>query len=524
MSLSKSHTKSSPTEPWMAQNRADTHAADEIPLLADTCPTGLRDHQELDGIDDHPRLADTSLFFPSTKSSSRAADRQARFLKMLFASIWIAFTLALGASTVSGISPRKPTTAPTFTKNQKLWAQYAPWFPAAQYRAPPSGCHITQVNILQRHGARFPTSGATTAIRSALSKLSSVQNFTDPRLDFLRTYQYTLGINDLVPFGALQSSQSGQEAFKRYSSIVKKDNVPFVRAASSERVVLTATNWTAGFSAASHHVFNPVLNVIISEDGNNTLEDSLCPNAGNSAVQTQQWAQVFATPIADRLNQGAPGANLTAVDIFNLISLCPFDSVAKETKGPFCDIFDDAAFQGFEYTGDLDKFYGTGYGQALGRVQGVGYVNELLARLTGKPVVDNTQTNRTLDSSPITFPLNRTIYADFSHDNQMIAIYSAIGLFRQPQPLNPTQPDERRTWVTAKLVPFSGRLVTEKLECGHGQARKEFVRMLMNDALQPLEFCNGGKRRDGLCELDAFVESQAYARNDGEGDFQKCFA
>ena len=105
------------------------------------------------------------------------------------------------------------------------------------------------------------------------------------------------------------------------------------------------------------------------------------------------------------------------------------------------------------------------YGQELGPVQGVGYVNELLARLTGSPVQDNTQTNRTLDASPDTFPLNRTLYIDFSHDNEMIAVYSAIGLFRQHRPLDPTKPDPARTWISSKLVPFSGRLVTERLEC-----------------------------------------------------------
>jgi hypothetical protein len=149
-------------------------------------------------------------------------------------------------------------------------------------------------------------------------------------------------------------------------------------------------------------------------------------------------------------------------------------------------------------------------------VQGVGYINELISRLTGKPVLDETQTNRTLDSSPKTFPLNRTLYADFSHDNQMIAIYASLGLFKQPQPLSLISPDPCRTWLASHLVPFSAQLVTEKIKCG----KQEFVRMLVSDAIQPLEFCGKG---DGLCTVDAFVKSQGYARENGRGDFQKCF-
>ena len=168
------------------------------------------------------------------------------------------------------------------------------------------------------------------------------------------------------------------------------------------------------------------------------------------------------------------------------------------------------------------------YGQELGRVQGVGYINELIARLTNSPVRDNTQTNRTLDFDPATFPLNRTIYADFSHDNQMVAIYTALGLFAQSKgDLDPTRPDPARTWVASRLTPFSARMVTERLTCtgtGTRAARGEqtYVRILVNDALQPLPFCGSGK--DGMCTLSAFVESQVYAREDGQGDFEKCFA
>ncbi|OBZ70283.1 3-phytase A [Grifola frondosa] len=161
-----------------------------------------------------------------------------------------------------------------------------------------------------------------------------------------------------------------------------------------------------------------------------------------------------------RLNAAAPHANLTDADTYSLMSLCPFESVAEEKRSNFCNLYDEFdAFEGFEYGGDLDKYYGTGYGQSLGPVQGVGYVNELLARLTNTVVSDHTQTNTTLDADPATFPLNHTLYADFSHDNQMIAIYAAMGLFPQHAALDPTAPNPHRSWRVAKLVPFSARMV-----------------------------------------------------------------
>lgn len=149
-------------------------------------------------------------------------------------------------------------------------------------------------------------------------------------------------------------------------------------------------------------------------------------------------------------------------------------------------------------------------------------MNELLARLTRTPVQDHTQTNSTLDSSPATFPLNRTLYADFSHDNQMAAIYAALGLFPERVPLDPTRPDPQRKWWASRLVPFSSRMVVEKLACADGTRPGEHVRILVNDELQPLAFC--GADADGLCSLEAFVASQAYARSNGGGDWEKCFS
>jgi Histidine phosphatase superfamily (branch 2) len=93
---------------------------------------------------------------------------------------------------------------------------------------------------------------------------------------------------------------------------------------------------------------------------NNTLVTHMCPNAGNSEIQKNQWQAVYAPPITARLNAAAPGANLTDTDISSLISLCPFETVAKGAHSPFCSLFTLDDFRAHEYLGDLDKYYHTG--------------------------------------------------------------------------------------------------------------------------------------------------------------------
>ncbi|GBE77853.1 hypothetical protein SCP_0107350 [Sparassis crispa] len=126
------------------------------------------------------------------------------------------------------------------------------------------------------------------------------------------------------------------------------------------RVMATAGNWTVGFSAASHQRYNPNINVVISESRNSTLQND-CPNAGEGSAEMGEWLSIFGPLIAARLNKAAPGADLNEVDIFNVMAMCPFETVETENTSPlFCRLFTDDDFRAFEYDGDVEKYYKTG--------------------------------------------------------------------------------------------------------------------------------------------------------------------
>ena len=145
------------------------------------------------------------------------------------------------------------------------------------------------------------------------------------------------------------------------------------------------------------------------------------------------------------------------------------------------------------------------------------------------------------------------MYVDFSHDNLIIAVFSAMGLFSQTNgPLDTAKIAKDRTWITSKMVPFSGHMTVERLSCpvthssralksrpirwwewvalhgrdgegegeGEEEEKEDNVRIFVNDARQPLHFCGAGD--DGMCKLEEFLRSQEYARNDGFDDFAAC--
>lgn len=111
-----------------------------------------------------------------------------------------------------------------------------------------------------------------------------------------------------------------------------------------------------------------------------------------------------------------------------------------------------------------------------------GYVSELLSRLEGDRKwveQDRTKVNQTLDRSATTFPLNRSCYIDFSHDNQMVSIFAALGLQKNQtmSESGPARPNP--SWNASDWMPFGSRLTIEKLACE--EDAQEYVRFLMND-------------------------------------------
>ncbi|KAF8317593.1 acid phosphatase, partial [Clavulina sp. PMI_390] len=416
----------------------------------------------------------------------------------------------------------------------------SPFYPVEPYYPGPSECKIEQVNLLYRHGARHPTLGAGARMASTLEKLLSASSLS-PRLRFVESYEWQFNAGDLLPYGAKEGYIAGQIAFERYGALLGTgatfSSTPFLRVSLSQRVVDTATNWTLGFAAAgnfSTNIYSPVL-IPESRTVNNTLDDKNCPNRDESISDARQaqFLATFAPTITAALNAEAPGSDLDDTDVVNLYFLCAFDSLLREGLSPFCLLFDTSTWKDLETYQDVGKFYLTGPGNPLGPVQGVGYVSELIARLTSQPVRNTTNINRPLDASPDTFPLDRKIYVDFSHDNQVVPIYAALGLYNN---------STRTNFKASEVVPFAGRLAVEKYSCPSGsptsissrskRAWKQYVRFVSNDRVMK-STCNEANTlassNGTMCELEAFIDTLDYVtgangNDEAEREWEKCVA
>lgn len=416
------------------------------------------------------------------------------------------------------------------------WGQYSPYFtvPSEISADVPDQCQITFAQILSRHGARDPTATKSQRYHDTISHIQSYSLRFPGKFHFLKDYKYSLGVDQLTVFGEQELVNSGLKFYQRYQALAK-DIVPFVRSAGQERVVESAQNWTQGFhqaraadKVASTPDEYPYGIVIIDEgkNSNNTLSHDSCTNYDTTIAEAAQkeWAAIFTQKIVRRINTKLRGSQFNAEHVIDLMDMCPMDTVASVMgqTSKFCHLFYASEWQDYDHYQTLGKYYGYANGNSLGATQGVGYVNELIARLTNSPVVDHTNTNSTLDNSEQTFPVGgkTKLFADFSHDNDISGIFAALGLYNATAPPSKTSrqtPEEMGGYAASWTVPFAARAYFEKMKCD-GQ-EEEYVRILVNDRVIPLETCGGDEL--GRCKLSKFVDSLSFARSGG--DWDRCF-
>ena len=219
-------------------------------------------------------------------------------------------------------------------------------------------------------------------------------------------------------------------------------------------------------------------------------------------------------------------------------------------RSDFCSLFTEDEWAGFENALDIEYYYDYSFGQPTGRAQGIGYLQELLARLQNQLITtSNSSVNSSLTNNSKTFPLGQKFYADFSHDDIIISVLTAASLdyLKDPPSLTQYPPDPNRKFILSNLTPFAARMVTEVVGCGSsnpppnnvsqtqytptqygynaGNATYKYIRIRLNNGILPLSTIRGsycGDRPDGLCPLSSFITSQNSAYDASNYDYV-CF-
>ncbi|KAH9951980.1 phosphoglycerate mutase-like protein [Amylocystis lapponica] len=412
----------------------------------------------------------------------------------------------------------------------KHWGNLSPWYSVGKGAfgldsgpEAPETCRVTGLHLLHRHGARYPTEwasyGGPAVFASKLHKVASKWTATGS-LSFLNDWTYKLGEEILTPFGRQQLFDLGVSMRMKYGFLLKNftetNTLPVFRTESQDRMLSSALNFAIGFFG---YPFEGQYqqSITIEADGyNNTLAPyKTCPNGGitsktdRAQPYVKQWASIYLANALARLAPQLPGFNLTIEDVYTFQQTCAYETVAIGYS-KFCELFTEEEWEGFDYAMDLYFWYDSAFGAPLARALGVGYTQELVARLTHTPIAThNTSTNSTLDGSEATFPLNQSLYVDATHEVVVLHVITALNLttLATEGPLPADHIPSHRTFKASQLAPFATNIQFQLLSCD--SVPDPQIRVIINDGVVPLTGIRGCPvQKDGMCPVATFIEAQ----------------
>ncbi|KAH7138446.1 histidine phosphatase superfamily [Dendryphion nanum] len=417
-------------------------------------------------------------------------------------------------------------------------ANLSPYFPnprgfgVDEYPVPP-GSNVSWVNMVHRHGSRYPEFSGRAAERTLGKKIRDAKgNFTARGpIEFLNDWEFLLGAEILVPMGKQELFDSGTLHYYQYGHLYPNNGSKIiVRSTTQKRMVESAEYFLAGFFGLGW-AQNATLELVIEWNGfNNTMAGYKSCNRsswGAGEKANKEWAAIYLKKAHARITNNLSGnLDWTLDDTYNAQGLCAYDTVSLGFS-PWCGLFTYEEWEGFEYSLDLGFHIGAGFGSPVGRAVGVGYVHEVLARMRHHTLSTPTaQINTTLTNNTATFPTTQTLNLDFSHDSNIISILTAFGLRQFAAPLPSTHIPQTREFILSHLEPFAGRLVIEIINAPapvsprrktatkdtiyeKGDATK-YVRFVLNQRTIPLgrSLPECGDRDDGWCEFETFLRVQ----------------
>jgi len=351
----------------------------------------------------------------------------------------------------------------------------------------PDQCTIEQVQLLSRHGERYPSKNVGKALEKINEKFKGYNGTFKGELSFLNNYTYfvedkdnyekeTTPSNSEGPFsGADNALRHGTTFRSKYNEIYNPDKPLPVFAANYDRVALTAQYFARGFLGQDYDESN-VEYVLIDEDGE-LGANSLTPRYGCKKFESDPhtdyvdgFSDQYLKDALTRFQKSNPNLDLDTDDVNSLFDWCAYELNVKGYS-PFCNLFSNTEFIKNSYSLDLENYYSNGPGNNMTRTIGAPLIRASLALLK-----DNETEHK--------------IFLSFSHDTDLEITLEALGLLgiADGEQLPNDHIPFPHTYVHSTIVPQGARIYTEKIKCD-GEI---YVRYVLNDAVYPLPTCSDG--------------------------------
>jgi acid phosphatase len=210
-----------------------------------------------------------------------------------------------------------------------------------------------------------------------------------------------------------------------------------------------------------------------------------------------------------------------------MFMLCGYETVIKgRGKSEFCkpSLFDTEDWKNFEYFNDLIYHKMVGYASPVAPFLGVPWLNTSTHNILSANGREGDHPHYNIFKDPdLPGPggspnstHTQKLFAYFTHREEPPIALVALGIWNQTKvgPMSLERRGDDRVWRTSHVLPFLGHVAIERIGCDD---KKDYVRTIVNGAVQKLDHCKSGP--GSSCPIQQFADFVA-ARVEEYGDIE----
>ncbi|CAH2353096.1 repressible acid phosphatase [[Candida] railenensis] len=368
----------------------------------------------------------------------------------------------------------------------------------------PENCKLEQVQMLGRHGERYPTTNSGNKFKEIYDKLMVFKGTYKDEFSFLNDESYSYFVENPAFYehettpensegtfaGTKTAFRHGETFRKRYGELYDDGILP-IFTSNSGRCFTTSEYFAKGFLGAGYTADKVKFSILAEEDcstcnhdlGANSLTPrNACTNFDSDENQEtkSQVDKTYLKLALERFKISNPQIPLVEDDVANLFKYCAYE-INVSGQSPMCNIFTNVEYLKYSYSESVAKYYSTGPGHRLSEV-----IGSVMLKASVKLLKEDNPSNK--------------IWLSFSHDTDIEMYLAALGIISPEQDLTPShQTVFPNPYSHSDLVPQGARIYTEKYSC----QGTSYIRYILNDAVIPLRNCSSGPGYS--CSLGDFI-------------------
>jgi len=339
----------------------------------------------------------------------------------------------------------------------------------------PEGCSPIHLNLLSRHGVRFPTKGDISSLTELAGLVQQYNKYIPDSFAYIKnwTNPYPVTQQGFLAFsGEEELFLMGQRYNNTYYPVLSQQYFPDVYVMQSTQVPRTgasASSFAQGYLQGTGkigpsgyqptYIFSDTPSLDILRFFDNCPRYTLAMDDGTiNADQADIYANEKYPSIASRVAQtlGVSGEwDITVDQLDWMFTACAFEiSVFNKTDG-WCALFMEEDILVYEYASDLEEYWEKSYGSGIGYQISAVVLQQIVSVMEGV-------------MAQASGYQNQKAYLRFAHAEDIIPMAALLGLFKDDYPLtaNTSQGQiQNRNWTTSVISPFGANFAFALYNC-----------------------------------------------------------